>query len=131
MTPVELLKSLSGPAALSGAPFGADLIAMCTALEARGGAGVYVARDDKTAATARRIAQFAAPCLEQVDLPSWDTLSYDRVSPTAGVAARRCAALARLSRYEPEQVRSSSSPQRRLWSNGFHPSACCDGLPSR
>ena len=29
MTPVELLKSLSGPAALSGAPFGADLIAFC------------------------------------------------------------------------------------------------------
>ena len=92
MTPVELLKSLSGSAALSGAPFGADLIAFCAALEARGGVGLYVARDDKTAATARRVAQFAAPRLEQVDLPSWDTLPYDRVSPTAGVAARRCAA---------------------------------------
>ncbi len=103
MTPVELLKSLSGPAALSGAPFGADLIAFCAALQKRGGAGVYVARDDKTAATARRVAQFAEPRLEQVDLPSWDTLPYDRVSPTAGVSARRCAALARLSRYEPEQ----------------------------
>lgn len=103
MTPVELLKSLSGPAALSGAPFGADLISFCAALEARGGVGVYIARDDKTAATARRVAQFASPRLEQVDLPSWDTLPYDRVSPTAGVAARRCAALARLSRYEPSQ----------------------------
>ena len=103
MTPVELLKSLSGPAALSGAPFGADLIAFCAALQKRGGAGVYVARDDKTAATARRVAQFAEPRLEQVDLPSWDTLPYDRVSPTAGVSARRCAALARLSRYDPEQ----------------------------
>ena len=68
MTPVELLKSLSGPAALSGAPFGADLIAFCAALQKRGGAGVYVARDDKTAATARRGAQFAEPRLEQVDL---------------------------------------------------------------
>ena len=55
MTPVELLKSLSGPAALSGAPFGADLIAFCAALEERGGVGLYVTRDDKTAATARRV----------------------------------------------------------------------------
>lgn len=103
MTPVDLLTSLSGPAALSGAPFGADLFAFCAALQERGGVGLYVARDDKTAATARRVALFAAPRLEQVDLPSWDTLPYDRVSPTAGVAARRCAALARLSRYAPEQ----------------------------
>ena len=50
MTPVELLKSLSGPAALSGAPFGADLIAMCTALEARGGAGVSAPRPAGAAA---------------------------------------------------------------------------------
>jgi transcription-repair coupling factor (superfamily II helicase) len=103
MTPVELLKSLSGPAALGGAPFGADLMAFIPALEARGGIGVYVVRDDKTAATARRLAEFISPRLDQVDLPGWDTLPYDRVSPTASVAARRCAALARLSRYEPEQ----------------------------
>ena len=69
MTPVELLKSLSGPAALGGAPFGADLMAFIPALQARGGIGVYVARDDKTAATARRLAEFIAPRLDQVDLP--------------------------------------------------------------
>ena len=100
MTPVELLKSLGGPAALAGAPFGADLMVFCDALQQRGGIGIYVARDDKTAATSRRLAEFAAPRLEQVDLPGWDTLPYDRVSPTAGVSARRCAALARLARYE-------------------------------
>ena len=103
MTPVELLKSLSGPAALGGAPFGADLMAFIPALQARGGIGVYIARDDKVAVTARRFAEFIAPRLDVVDLPGWDTLPYDRVSPTASVAARRCAALARLSRYEAEQ----------------------------
>ncbi len=34
--------------------------------------------------------------LEVVNLPAWDCLPYDRVSPRPGVAALRCAALARL-----------------------------------
>ena len=103
MTPVDLLKSLSGPASFAGAPFGADLLVFCQGLEARGGIGLYVARDDKTANTARRLAQFISPRLDSVDLPGWDTLPYDRVSPTPSVAARRCAGLARLARYEPSQ----------------------------
>ena len=74
MTPVDLLKSLSGPASFAGAPFGADLITFCRALEARGGVGLYVARDDKSANTARRLAQFISPRLDCVDLPGWDTL---------------------------------------------------------
>ena len=103
MTPVDLLKSLSGPASFSGAPFGADLIAFCRGLEARGGVGLYIARDDKSATTARRLAQFISPRLDSVDLPGWDTLPYDRVSPTPSVAARRCAGLARLARYDRSQ----------------------------
>ena len=103
MTPQDLLTSLSGPATLAGSPFGSDLLMLCAAITRRGGLAVYVARDDKTASTARRMAQFAAPRLEIIDLPAWDTLPYDRVSPTAGVAAQRCAALARLSRYENAQ----------------------------
>ncbi len=100
MTPADVLISLSGPAAFAGAPFGADVLVFCEALQARGGTGVYVARDDRQAAAARRLALFAAPRLEQVDLPGWDVLPYDRVSPSTGVAARRCAGLARLARYD-------------------------------
>ncbi|KCZ94667.1 transcription-repair coupling factor [Hyphomonas johnsonii] len=103
MTPVDLLKSLSGPASFAGAPFGADMIAFCGALSARGGVGLYVARDDKVASTARRLAQFIAPRLDCIELPGWDTLPYDRISPTPGVAARRCAGLARLARYDAAQ----------------------------
>ncbi len=103
MTPADFLKSLSGPAAFAGAPFGADLIVFCEALQARGGVGVYIARDDRLAQAARRVALFAAPRLEQVDLPGWDVLPYDRISPTPAVAARRCAGFAQLARYEAAQ----------------------------
>lgn len=103
MTPADFLKSLSGPAAFAGAPFGADLIVFCEALQRRGGVSVYVARDDRIAQAARRVALFAAPRLEQVDLPGWDVLPYDRISPTPAVAARRCAGFARLARYEAAQ----------------------------
>lgn len=98
MAALELLKNLAGQSRLSGAPFGVDVEAFCMALQARGGVGVYVARDDRVADAALRVANFMAPALETVAIPSWDTLPYDRVSPSAGVAARRCAGLARLAR---------------------------------
>ena len=103
MTPADLLKSLSGPASFAGAPFGADLIAFCNALVSRGGIGLYVTRDDKSANTARRLAQFITPRLDSIDIPGWDTLPYDRISPSPSVAARRCAGLARVARHDNSQ----------------------------
>jgi transcription-repair coupling factor (superfamily II helicase) len=103
MNAIEILKTLSGPASFAGAPFGADLLALCEALAVRGGLAFYIARDDKMAATARRVVTFAAPRLRALDLPGWDTLPYDRISPTPGVAARRCAALAEIARYQRAQ----------------------------
>ena len=98
MTTIDLLSNLAGSMRFSGAPFGSDVKAFCAALQQRGGVGVYVARDDRTAAAAIQIAEFMAPTLETVSIPGWDTLPYDRVSPTAGIAARRCAGLARLAK---------------------------------
>ncbi len=100
MSPVDLLKNLSGAASYAGAPFGADLIVLCKALRKRGGIGVYVARDDKQAATAFRLAAFVDPVMTLVDLPGWDTLPYDRISPSPAIAARRCAALAQIANYD-------------------------------
>jgi transcription-repair coupling factor (superfamily II helicase) len=100
MSPAEVLKSLSGPATFAGAPFGADLVTLCAALVQRGGMAIYVARDDKMAQTARRVAGFVSPRLTLIDLPGWDTLPYDRISPTPEVAARRCAGLAAMARYD-------------------------------
>ena len=97
MSQASLLSSLSSPAAVFGAPFGLDLLRLIEALETRGSAALYVARDDKQAATAMKLAQFYRPTLELIRLPGWDVLPYDRVSPSPAVAAARCAALAQLS----------------------------------
>ena len=96
MSPHDLISNLTGPADLAGSPFGADLFELVAALKRRGGLGVYVARDDKQAATALKLVEFAAPALERLNLPGWDILPYDRISPTPSISARRCAALARL-----------------------------------
>lgn len=94
--PPERLASLSAPSHIQGAPFGGDILAFLTGLRARGGVGLYVARDDKMATTATRLAGFYAPRLERIHVPGWDILPYDRVSPSPAVAAARCAGLARL-----------------------------------
>ena len=100
MNAAEFLTALQGASNIGGAPFGMDLICLIDALQARGGKAVYVARDDKMAAAALRTAEFIQPSLDIADLPGWDILPYDRVSPSPGVAARRCAGLARLAQHQ-------------------------------
>ena len=39
---------------------------------------------------------FFAPEIEIVEIPAWDCLPYDRISPSAGIMAERLRALARL-----------------------------------
>ena len=96
MSMIDMLARLSAPTAIHGAPFGFDLQTLQAALKKRGGVALYVARDDKMAATAAKLAAFHAPAMEVVTLPGWDNLPYDRISPSPAVAAARCAALARL-----------------------------------
>ncbi|WP_300396162.1 transcription-repair coupling factor [Henriciella sp.] len=92
----DILKTLSAPTIVSGAPFGYDLLALQEAIEASGKLALYVARDDKTASTALKVAQFNRPGMDVVHLPGWDILPYDRMSPSPAVASQRCAALARI-----------------------------------
>ena len=99
------LSSLSAPTNVAGAPFGLDLKAFQDALLTKGGIALYVARDDKTAATALKLAEFFHPTMDRVLLPGWDMLPYDRVSPSAAVASQRCAAIARIA-----QQREGSKP---------------------
>ena len=111
MTHIDLLSRLQGASQFGGAPFGVDVDAFCKAVIMRGGVGVYIARDDRTAEAALNIAGFVAPTLEAISIPGWDTLPYDRVSPSADLAAKRCAGLARLaqSRDTPLLVVSTAS----------------------
>ncbi|WP_084419088.1 transcription-repair coupling factor [Henriciella litoralis] len=99
MSSADFLSRLSAPTNVSGAPFGVDLQALQDALALKGGIALYVARDDKTAATALKLAEFNRPAMDRVLLPGWDILPYDRVSPSAAVSSARCAALSRIAQY--------------------------------
>jgi transcription-repair coupling factor (superfamily II helicase) len=84
---------------LGGAPEGFD--ARLLAREAAGRPVIHVARDDKRLAAMREALAFLAPGLPILDLPAWDCLPYDRVSPNPGISARRMATLAALARGLP------------------------------
>ncbi len=105
MSAIDMLARLSAQTDVYGAPFGYDLLCLQRALQKRGGIALYVARDDKMAATAVKLAEFNDPALNTVWLPGWDILPYDRVSPSPAIAAARCAGLARLA-----QRTSSDAP---------------------
>jgi transcription-repair coupling factor (superfamily II helicase) len=77
-------------------PFIADVRLIAEAAQKRGGVSLHIARDDRHALMAFAAARFFAPLLDVVNLPAWDCLPYDRVSPSPAMAAARCAALARL-----------------------------------
>ena len=57
---------------------------------------VFVARDGQRLPQLRDVLAFAAPEIPVLELPAWDCLPYDRVSPSAEAAARRLEALAGL-----------------------------------
>ncbi|MEQ1611075.1 MAG: transcription-repair coupling factor, partial [Hyphomonadaceae bacterium] len=92
----DSIASQTKPVRVYETPFIADVRLIAEAAQKRGGASVYIARDDRHAFMAAAAARFFAPLLEVVNLPAWDCLPYDRVSPSPAVAAQRCAALARL-----------------------------------
>ncbi|NBC32371.1 MAG: transcription-repair coupling factor [Alphaproteobacteria bacterium] len=57
---------------------------------------LHIALDDARAARLAWLLAFFAPETEVVQLPAWDCLPYDRVSPNPEIVARRIAALSRL-----------------------------------
>ena len=65
------------------------------ALSAKTGV-LHVARDGLRMAGLAEALRFFAPGLEVIQLPSWDCMPYDRLSPNGEVAGRRIAALSRL-----------------------------------
>ncbi len=81
---------------LGGAPEGFD--AQLVAREAARGPVIHIARDDRRMAAMREALALLAPDLAVLDLPAWDCLPYDRVSPNPDIAARRLATLAALTR---------------------------------
>src|SRR5436853_7052873 len=58
----------------------------------------FVARDGQRLQEVARTTRFFAPGVEILELPAWDCLPYDRVSPHPAIVARRMATLAALQR---------------------------------
>ena len=86
-----------GAVIVSGAPEGLDARVVAELLQlASGHLLVHVARDDQRAAAFSEAINFFAPDVELIQLPAWDCLPYDRVSPVADILARRMSALTRL-----------------------------------
>ncbi|MCC2099659.1 MAG: transcription-repair coupling factor, partial [Hyphomicrobiales bacterium] len=73
--------------------------------EGRSVALVHVARDGQRSRAFQDAFAFAAPEIEVLDFPSWDCQPYDRVSPNAGITARRMTALSRLARSAGSEER--------------------------
>ncbi|MBV9508799.1 MAG: transcription-repair coupling factor, partial [Caulobacteraceae bacterium] len=73
---------------------------MADIARARGGLTAFVARDGARASAFIDALRFFAPEIEAIVFPAWDCLPYDRMGPSAGVAAQRMATLARLARPE-------------------------------
>jgi len=101
---IEAIAEQAGPLNLTGAPDGLDAQSFAAAALRRGGVSLFVARDQPRAATLEAAIRFFAPSLPILRLPAWDNLPYDRISPSATVAAERAAALARLARRDPSET---------------------------
>ena len=90
---------------LSSSPEGLDMLVLADLVRAlarkapeRPATLVMVARDGQRQAQIENGMAFVAPDLEVLSFPNWDCQPYDRVSPHAGIIARRMLVLSRLAR---------------------------------
>ncbi|MBO6674601.1 MAG: transcription-repair coupling factor [Rhizobiales bacterium] len=89
----------AGTTALSSVPDGLVPLVLAKAAESTGGAILFIARDGPRARTIEEALAFFAPDIDVLNLPPWDCLPYDRVSPSAHVVAKRLSVLAKLGAY--------------------------------
>ncbi|MAF58874.1 transcription-repair coupling factor [Ponticaulis sp.] len=105
MTALQELRAGVDVETIYSAPFGAELLEIVHEARASDRTVLFVVSDDRRAQAAAQIAEFYDPALEILRLTAWDNLPYDRVSPTAAVASRRCAALAALAQDSEPKAR--------------------------
>jgi transcription-repair coupling factor (superfamily II helicase) len=80
---------------LGGAPEGFDASLVLAEL-AKAAAVIHIARDDKRMEAMRAALLVTDPSAVVLELPAWDCLPYDRVSPNPAILAHRMASLATL-----------------------------------
>ena len=100
MSVLNEVRADASPQTIFNAPFGAELLELTRFCAKSRRTVVFVAADDRKAQTASNLVSFYDPSLRCIRLPAWDNLPYDRVSPTAAVASRRCSALSELAHHQ-------------------------------
>ncbi|MDX2027332.1 MAG: transcription-repair coupling factor [Alphaproteobacteria bacterium] len=89
----------AGRVTIAGAPAGHDVRVLAEmAARLQNQPLIHVALDDIRAAVIEDALGFFAPEIEVIQLPAWDCLPYDRISPHGDIAAERIAALSRMQR---------------------------------
>ncbi len=96
MKPLIEMLSSPGRIRLSGTPGGMDALVLSMIAGDAGRDVVFVARDDVHMNMMAEALAFFSPGLERLELPAWDCLPYDRVSPNSSIAARRIEALSKM-----------------------------------
>jgi len=86
----------AGQVALTGVADGMEGFVLAGLVDRSDSPLIHVARDAARMADIAQVLSFAAPDLDIIQLPAWDCLPYDRVSPSAEVTAQRLAALTRV-----------------------------------
>ncbi|TKT79321.1 transcription-repair coupling factor [Aquamicrobium sp. LC103] len=95
--PIRLPENGGGLTVVDGVADGYEAFALAALAEEQGERPVlFVARDGQRIPAIAEILAFAAPGLPVLELPAWDCLPYDRVSPGSDAAARRLDAMAAL-----------------------------------
>jgi transcription-repair coupling factor (superfamily II helicase) len=85
---------------LAEVPVPAQAYVLCQLLAATRTPIVHVLPQDKDMASVAALCRFLAPDAEILTLPAWDTLPYDRVSPSAAITAARLDTLSKLAVME-------------------------------
>ncbi len=88
---------------LSAAPEGYDATLLLAEF-ARAGRVLHIARDDRRMAAMRAALMATNPSVPVLELPAWDCLPYDRVSPSPSVMSHRMSTLAALAAGAAERV---------------------------
>jgi transcription-repair coupling factor (superfamily II helicase) len=93
---------------LFGAPEGHDariLADMARKIMSEDRVVLHIAQDDRRMALLREMLAFFAPDVAVIELPAWDCLPYDRISPSSDIAARRVSALSQMLVWQGEARR--------------------------
>ena len=105
MIKINLDPGRSSRLLIAGAPEGQDARILADIAKRRGAGGLlHVSLDDQRMARLAEAVAFFAPEVELIQIPAWDCLPYDRVSPNVDIVSRRVEGLTQL--IEPAKGRA-------------------------